>query len=230
MVHSLCLLEIIFYAWRGSLGHDRMVVGFTTTCAITTEFVSSNPAHGRCTRYNIMRKSLSATWGRSVFFSRYSSSSTNKTDRHNITEIQLKVALNTINLKPLCFDYVLLTLEAKSINWALMWTERRTHASPVVDTRPGCTLSNGFFIPDTSFKLTVVKENCFNLFKNYFFVVLYPMGSFYPSILWFWVLIKGVRETSVLLGHGLVPDSCRATERNGISINSDVTDDNIENN
>jgi hypothetical protein len=27
-------------------------------------------------------------------------SSTNKTDRHNITEIMLKVALNTINLKP----------------------------------------------------------------------------------------------------------------------------------
>ena len=33
-------------------------------------------------------------------------SSTNKTDRHNITEILLKVALNTINLnKPFSFPY-----------------------------------------------------------------------------------------------------------------------------
>ena len=58
--------------------------------------------------------------------------------------------------------------------------------------------------------------------------------SFYPAILWFWVLIKGVKLTSVLLGHGLnkaflVPDSCRATERNGNSISADVTDDTIEN-
>jgi len=34
----------------------------------------------------------------------------------------------------------------------------------------------------------------------------------------------------VLLSHGLVPDSCGATERNGNSINSYVTDDNIKNN
>ena len=39
----------------------------------------------------------------------------------------------------------------------------------------------------------------------------------------------------MLLGHGpnkafLVPDSCRATERNGNSIIIDVTDDTIENN
>ena len=37
----------------------------------------------------------------------------------------------------------------------------------------------------------------------------------------------------MLLGHGpnkvfLVPDSCRATERNGNSISSDFTDDTIE--
>jgi hypothetical protein len=39
--------------------------------------------------------SLSATCGRSVV------SSTNKTDRHDLTEILLKVALNTINLTPI---------------------------------------------------------------------------------------------------------------------------------
>jgi len=36
-------------------GRDRMIVGFTTTYAISaSEVVSSNPAQGRCTRYSIM--------------------------------------------------------------------------------------------------------------------------------------------------------------------------------
>jgi len=44
----------------GCRGHDRMVVGFTNTYAIstfvhiTTNVVSTNPAHVGCTRYNIM--------------------------------------------------------------------------------------------------------------------------------------------------------------------------------
>jgi len=38
------------------------------------------------------------TYGRSVVFSGYSGSSTNKTDRHDMTEILFKVALNTISL------------------------------------------------------------------------------------------------------------------------------------
>ena len=42
--------------------------------------------------------SLSVTCDRSVVFSGMPVSSTNKTDRHNITEILLKVVLNTINL------------------------------------------------------------------------------------------------------------------------------------
>jgi hypothetical protein len=56
---------------------------------------------------------------------------------------------------------------------------------------------------------------------------------------WKWLLNKVQDEilflaTSVLLGHGpnkafLVPDSCRATEWNGNSVTTDVTDDTIEN-
>jgi hypothetical protein len=61
--------EIVFYGDRikevlmymyipgDCRGHDRMVVGFTTTYAInpiTTNVVSSNPAQGSCSRYNIM--------------------------------------------------------------------------------------------------------------------------------------------------------------------------------
>ena len=33
--------------WSGRHGHDRMVVGFTTTWAITTKVVISNPVHGK---------------------------------------------------------------------------------------------------------------------------------------------------------------------------------------
>ena len=44
----------------------------------------------RCTRYNIMWSSLSVACDRSVVFSRYSGSSTNKTDHHDITEINHK--------------------------------------------------------------------------------------------------------------------------------------------
>ena len=63
------------------------------------------------------------------------------------------------------------------------------------------------------------------------------VNTVYPAIVWFWVLIKEVKWTSVLLDHGtnsnkafLVPDSHRKTERNGNSINADVTDITIENN
>ena len=51
----------------------------------------------RCTWYNIMWSSLSVTCGRSWFTLGIPISSSNKTDRHDITEILLKVALNTIN-------------------------------------------------------------------------------------------------------------------------------------
>jgi hypothetical protein len=68
---------------QGRRGNDRMVVGFTTSYV-----VSSNLNQGEM--YNIMWSSLS------VVFSGSSGSSTNKTDHHDITEILLKVALNTI--------------------------------------------------------------------------------------------------------------------------------------
>jgi hypothetical protein len=66
-----------------------MAVGFTSTYAISG---SSNPAQERCTGYNIMWSSLSLTCDRSVV------SSTNKIDRHGITEILSKVALNSITI------------------------------------------------------------------------------------------------------------------------------------
>jgi len=49
---------IICICLWGRRGRDHMVVGFTTTYAIsvpiTTNVESSNTAQARCTRYNIM--------------------------------------------------------------------------------------------------------------------------------------------------------------------------------
>jgi hypothetical protein len=57
---------------------------------ITTDVDGSNPTQGNV--YNIML----ATCNMLVIFSGHSVSTTNKTDRHDITEILLKVALSTI--------------------------------------------------------------------------------------------------------------------------------------
>ena len=75
---------------------NRMVVGITTTCAIsviTTDVVSLKRVH-----YVI--KFVSDMLQVGGFHRGHLVSSTNKTDRHDITEIFLKVALNTINHKP----------------------------------------------------------------------------------------------------------------------------------
>ena len=65
---------------------------------ITTKVVSSNLAHGKV--YSIQHyviKFISNLWQVSDFLWFFF---TNKTDCHDITEILLKVALNTINNKP----------------------------------------------------------------------------------------------------------------------------------
>jgi hypothetical protein len=63
---AFCVLCVFFWQWYHSNiekgdrhDRDRMVVGFTTTYVskyvpITTNVVSLNPIHVRCTRYNIM--------------------------------------------------------------------------------------------------------------------------------------------------------------------------------
>jgi len=66
---------------------------------ITTNVVSSNPSHGKV--YSIQHyliKFVSHLRQAGGFLRVLPVSSTNKTDRHDITEILLKVALNTITL------------------------------------------------------------------------------------------------------------------------------------
>ena len=66
--------------FRGSRGRHRMVVGPLQFVPITPTVVSSNPVHGE------------------VYSIQHYISSTNKTDRHDASEILLQVALYTINL------------------------------------------------------------------------------------------------------------------------------------
>ena len=69
---------------------------------ITTKLVSSNPVHGEVYSIQHLLKFVSD-------FRQFSPgtpvSSTNKTDRHNIAEILLKVALNTIQLSQMGHVY-----------------------------------------------------------------------------------------------------------------------------
>ena len=79
---------------RGRRDLDRMVVGFTTTYAIGALMMWVRIAiRARCTTFcNTVCQWLASGW---CFFPGPPVSSTNKTDRHGITEILLKVALNT---------------------------------------------------------------------------------------------------------------------------------------
>ena len=80
---------------RGRRGLDHMVVGFTTTYAISALMLWVRIAiRARCTTFcNTVCRWLASGW---CFFPGPPVSSTNKTDRHDIAEILLKVALNTI--------------------------------------------------------------------------------------------------------------------------------------
>ena len=86
----------------GHHGHDHMVVGFTTTYAINVCHHLSCEFEF-CSWRGILETTLCDKVCQGLptgkcFFPYTLVSSTNKTDRHNITEILLKVELNTINL------------------------------------------------------------------------------------------------------------------------------------
>ena len=86
-----------FLWFGGCRGHDRMVVGFTTTCTISAYHHKFESSSGKA--YLIQHCDKGCQW---LATGRWFSpgppvSSTNKTDRHNITEILLKEVLNTIN-------------------------------------------------------------------------------------------------------------------------------------
>ena len=80
------------------------------------------PLTVRCARYNIIWSSLSVTCGRSVVFSGNPVSFTNKTDLHDITEILLKLSLNTLTLTPIWRPCNMIFVWLKCEKWSLNWT------------------------------------------------------------------------------------------------------------
>ena len=87
---------------RDRRGRDRIVVGFTTTYAISDYHHDSYEFESRsCPRvHNTTLCDNVCQWlAEDRWFSLHTPvSSTNKTDRHDMTEILLKMALNTITL------------------------------------------------------------------------------------------------------------------------------------
>ena len=96
---------IRFYYWY-SLTHlcsDRMVIGFTTTCAISVynhklcEFESRSLRGVLYTTLKFVTEQLATgQW----FSPGTLVSSTNKTDRHDIAEMLSKAPINTITITP----------------------------------------------------------------------------------------------------------------------------------
>ena len=132
----------------GCRGRDRMVVGFTTTNAISTyhhwccEFESRSwrgVLDTSCDK--VCHWLVAGQW----FSLRTPVSSTNKTDHHDITEILLKVALNTITLKTLRYIY-----SETCLNWTL--SKLKT-----------CLIQTDFTIPYTKYlcNLNLCKPNKF---------------------------------------------------------------------
>ena len=92
---------------------------------ITTKVVSSNPIHGEV--YSLQHyviKLVSDLRQVCGFLRVHTVSSTNKTDRHNITEILLKVALNTKDYQfgICCFSNKHTALRWKSKDW-MAWNQ-----------------------------------------------------------------------------------------------------------
>ena len=100
----LTLLKVSFYLFSLSIwswSYDSWIDNYMylcNQCLLPLTLWVWTPFISRCTRYNIMWKSLQWLATGWWFSPSIQVSSTNKTDCHNITEILLKVALNTITL------------------------------------------------------------------------------------------------------------------------------------
>ena len=153
-----------------------------------------------CTRPNIMLIILSVTCDRSVVFSGYTGYYTNKTDRHDITETLLKVALNTINQTP-------------TLN-----TDQKLSKA---DDRLNASVKHNFM--DTSIKSRFLYFNSFSKWKMWFCLVLIDndilfslMALVLYSIIKLWLsILPAVGRyrcwwTDSLFGSLLPPVVCRS--------------------
>jgi hypothetical protein len=123
------------YSSRGRRGRDRMAVGFTTTFAISAyhhwccEFESRS---GRGVQHYVIKFVSDLV---------FSVSSTNKTDRHEITKILLKLVLNTIKQTNfIVFGLTQVGLEPTTYNTRGGHTNHYT--TYLVPTVSCCSISN----------------------------------------------------------------------------------------
>ena len=115
---------------RGRHGCDRIVVGFTTTYAISAYHHWSCEFESRSDEMYSIQHYVIKVWqwlakGRWSFPGTPVSSS-NKTDRHNIAEILLKVALNTTTLTPKSRERMILLWNIGVVWYKLSWTLLQT--------------------------------------------------------------------------------------------------------
>ena len=118
------LYMILFYLWFGGRrGRDRMVVEVTTTCAISAYcqlilWVRIS-IRARCTTLcdEVCQWLATCQW----FSPSTPFSSTNKTYCHHITEILLKVALNTISSSPSYVGTLLKVLYVQDSLLFMIW-------------------------------------------------------------------------------------------------------------
>ena len=93
----------------GRRGRDRMVARFRTlplqSVPITTKIVSSNSVHGKVYSMHHYKNFFNCQTAGRWFSPGTPVSSTNRTAHHDIAEILLKVALNTVNITLNCTLY-----------------------------------------------------------------------------------------------------------------------------
>ena len=149
------------YNW-GRRDRVRMVVGFTTTYAISTyqhwcsEFESRT---GRWVQHYVIKWLVTGQW----FSSRTPISSINETDRHDITEILLEVTLNTTKQTNKN------RLVSRILSW---WIPYRILCLFYVDPKVPCPFS---------VFCSIFKPLCYFLFFIYFlFVCLFDWWCLMP--------------------------------------------------
>ena len=126
----------------------KVTVSYGLNHTITTMSISyfklwvRIPLNRGVSRYNIMWWSLSVTWQVGGFSLGTPISSTNKNDRHDITEILLKVSLSTITLTPYFLFYIAEILLKVALN-----TKNQINQNPIL------------YVSFISFSNTKIKHN-----------------------------------------------------------------------
>ena len=125
IINLIYVLELFMLYSNDSRGRDRMMGGFTASCAISAlSALKFEPRSCRCVLDTTLCDTVCQWLALGWWFSLSTPlSSINKTDRHDIAEILMTVVLNTITITHqtlylvinICFDINLLLQENRAI-------------------------------------------------------------------------------------------------------------------